>query len=524
MTLPTFLPPEIVRKAFAAFPVGLGVCTLNDGRFLEANEFFLRLTGLAREELLGHTDAELGIWPDVAARERWRGEVAAKGVARDFECRLRSKAGDLRDTLVSAELVELGGAPCVLFAAYDMTERLHQEVQLRQAQKMEAVGQLATGFAHGFNNILAIVQGYTSLVLSSPGLDPQTVRALTEVTKAAERAANLTRQLLTLSRKQRMQPKVVDLNQVVKGMASMLQHLLGDKVEFKLNFLPDTLPLKADPGMLEQLLVNLAANARDAMPQGGLFAVTTAAVEIDEPYARVKPGARVGSFACLMVSDSGCGMSPETLNRLFEPFFTTKAVGQGVGLGLSTVYGIVKQHRGWTEVTSHPGQGTTFKVFLPADEAVAAARKAVAASAPAAAALPARDRILVVEDEPALRMMVEDVLRRSGYEVLTANDGVDAQQVWQREQGRFDLLLTDMAMPEGITGRQLAALLRRDKPGLKVIYSSGYSVDMLGDEGEPLVEGRNFLQKPYRLNSLAETVRQCLRSTADPSGGTSAAA
>ena len=500
---------ELFSWIFHASPVAFGICTLDEGRFLEVNASFLNLTGFNRDEVIGATDLELGLWADQHARAEMCTALAEGRTVRDIEWRIQSKRGELRNTLASAQLFEVRKERCVLLIAYDVTDRLRREVQLRQTQKMEAVGQLAAGFAHDFNNILAIVQGYTSILLAEPSLDGQTNKALREVSTAADRAANLTRRLLTFSRKQFMQPKTFDLNEALRGLGSVLQRLLGDQVELKFDCGSASLPIKADGAMIEQMIINLAANAHDAMPQGGQFSISTGPVDIAEEDLRARPNARAGSFARISVTDTGCGMSHATLNRIFEPFFTTKEVGKGTGLGLSTVYGIVKQHNGWIEVTSELGCGTTFKIFLPTQKPPVSDISLQPASS---LEVNGTERILVVEDENSLRAMVEGILRRHGYVVLTAANGVEALEVWRQCHGRIDLLLTDMVMPEGMTGRQLADDLRAQNERLKVIYTSGYSIDLISDATEELCEGLNFLQKPYHPQVLPATVRTCLDS------------
>ena len=392
--------------------------------------------------------------------------------------------------------------------AEDITERLNLEAQLRQVQRMESVGQLAAGVAHDFNNILTIIQGHAGLMMIHPELHGDLVDSGKQISLAAERAANLTRQLLMFSRKQVMQPQLLDLNDVIGNVTKMLKSLLGEPVTLRRDLSSDLPAVRADAGMLEQVLVNLAVNARDAMPRGGTLSVNTFTVDIDEAYVRRHQEARVGCFACLSVNDTGHGMDADTLGHIFEPFFTTKEIGRGTGLGLATVYGIVKQHQGWVEVESQVNQGTTFKVFLPASSKAAAIHDRKEPRA-----VPGGDEtILVVEDEPALRELVQEILQKKGYTVLEAATGNTAFKVWQQHKENIDLLLTDMMMPEGLSGRELAEKVLEDKAGLKVIYTSGYSLDVVSP-GFTLKEGLNFLQKPYQPDTLAQMVRDCLDTT-----------
>ncbi len=494
---------RLFREIFRTAPVALAIGSADGGRFTEVNDSFLTLVGLSREKVLGRTFADLEIWADAPMRERWMRLLAEQQSVREFDCGLRSPSGEPRQTVASVEWLNLDEDRCFLFAASDITGRLNQELLLRQTHKMEAVGQLSAGFAHDFNNILAIVQGYTSILLSDKGLEPQANKALKEVSAAADRAANLTRQLLIFSRKQIMQPKTLDLNRLLQGLENTLQRLLGESSAVKFNLSQHTPSVRADAAMMEQAIVNLAVNARESMPRGGHFSIATAQVEINQKDLEQKPERRAGRFSCLTVVDTGCGFDPANLNRLFEPFFSAK--GKGMGMGLATVYGIVKQHNGWIEVTSQPGQGTTFKIFLPGE-----IKPAQTVKTPPPGVSGGDERILLVEDEPGLCVMVESILRRYGYTVFTAPHGIEALQLWKQQKGQFDLLLTDMVMPEGVTGQQLAEKLKAQNPALKVIYSSGYSADLVSEEGIDLCEGQNFLQKPYHPQKLAQTVRNCL--------------
>jgi two-component system cell cycle sensor histidine kinase/response regulator CckA len=388
----------------------------------------------------------------------------------------------------------------------DITERTNLEAQLRHAQKLESIGQLAAGVAHDFNNILTIIQGHADRLLAQFDGDPHVTEPLKLVSTAAKRGSSLTRQLLMFSRKQVMQSKVIDLNAVLANLMKMLHRLLGDDIALESNFPENVPPVEADVGMIDQIIMNLSVNARDAMPRGGRLQIATNTVTIDEAYVQQHPDARPGEFVCLKVSDTGCGMERATLARIFEPFFTTKEVGKGTGLGLATVYGIVKQHQGWIEVASQPGAGTTFKVYFPASEKpIEAAPERGRADNKVSGG---HETILVVEDEPVLRELARMILKDYKYEVLEAASGLEALQVWEKHKGRIDLLLTDMVMPEGMSGRELAERLRRQKPDLKVIYTSGYSSDVMGQENA--ARDIKFLQKPYPPPELAQAVRECL--------------
>jgi signal transduction histidine kinase/CheY-like chemotaxis protein len=389
----------------------------------------------------------------------------------------------------------------------DITDRLNLEAQLRQSQKMDSIGQLAAGVAHDFNNMLTVIQGHSGMMLARTNLPPELLSCAQAIYFAAERAAGLTRQLLMFSRKNVMKPMPLDLRKVVSDLSKMLKRLLGETVV--LEFIPPPeLPLiLADTGMLEQVVMNLTVNARDAMPHGGTVAISTSPVEVDDGYAQSHPEARPGAFVCLRVSDTGCGMDSATMARIFEPFFTTKGVGKGTGLGLATVYGIVKQHEGWIEVASDLGKGSTFNVFLPASSEP---MKALPRESPLAA--PVRggnETILVVEDEPVLRDMSHVILQDCGYQVLEAGSGAEALQVWADNADRIDLMLTDVVMPGGMSGRDLAVKLLASHPSLRIIFTSGYNVEESSPDLVPQ-GGLAFLQKPYTRTDLAKAVRECL--------------
>ncbi|MBI4660078.1 MAG: PAS domain S-box protein [Verrucomicrobia bacterium] len=379
------------------------------------------------------------------------------------------------------------------------------EEQLRQSQKMEAIGQLAGGVAHDFNNLLTVIQGHTGLLLMENGLSGRVTDAIGEIALSAERAANLTRQLLTFSRRQAMQPACLDLNQVVSSVTKMLQRILGEDIMLQVSYAPKLPWIKADQGMLEQVLMNLAVNARDAMPHGGRLMITTSELCADEDYRRTHPEVSVGTFTCLEVSDTGCGIPSEHLPLIFEPFFTTKEVGRGTGLGLATVYGIVQQHHGWIKVSSEVAQGTIFRICLPATEEKPTGKTEINSMNIRGG----RETIFIVEHNPSVRELARSVLERYGYAVLEASDGTSALNSWEEHKDRIDLLLTDLVMPNGMTGLELAEKLQADNPRLRVIYTSGYSADVVAPKFR-LREEVNFLQKPYHVLTLARTVRQRL--------------
>jgi PAS domain S-box-containing protein len=397
---------------------------------------------------------------------------------------------------------------CVHCYAEDITDWLNLQEQLRQSQKMESIGRLAAGVAHDFNNLLTIIQGQVCLLLNQPDLSPKLLRGLNQVESATERAANLTRQLLAFSRRQILQPKLIDLNEVITNVSKMLNRLIGEDIKMEFHFSAQLPPVYADVGMIEQVIMNLAINSRDAMPNGGKIIVETSLVNIDESYVKFNPEAKPGHHVCLSVTDTGVGMPPEVLEHLFEPFFTTKETGKGTGLGLATVYGIVTQHKGWIEVQSKVNQGSTFKVFLPGS--VKAATTPVVETGPEIIR-GGNESILIAEDDPTLRSLIKEILESYGYKAHESGTGREALELWEKLNGNVDLLLTDLVMPDGLSGRKLAEQLLAKKPHLKVIYTTGYSTEV-AQQDLTLVAGLNFLQKPFNPRTLAKLVRNALDS------------
>jgi two-component system, NtrC family, sensor kinase len=427
-----------------------------------------------------------------ALTEKWRLLRAAHSRAESLEQRVAARTTELR---IANEKLQT-----------EMAERARLEQAFRQAQKMEAVGQLAGGIAHDFNNILTVIRGYLCLVLAEEQLAPRIKDSLHQVDAAAQRAAGLTRQLLTFSRKQLVQREALHLNEVIGQVTKMLQRLLGEHITLQIDLAAGLPQILADRAMMEQVVMNLAVNGRDAMTQGGRLLIETNREEIRNATALRNSEARDGRFVVLTITDTGSGIPPEVMPHLFEPFFTTKEVGKGTGLGLATVYGIIKQHGGWVDVTNVPGHGARFKIYLPEHE------QSATPAHPAALQIKpvgGTETIFLVEDEPALRGVAEKVLQRYGYRVITAISGVDALKVWPAHAAEIDLLLTDMVMPDGVSGRELAQRLQTAKPQLKVLYSSGYSTDLVGQKSI-LQDGHNFLPKPYNPEKLAQVVRNCL--------------
>jgi two-component system, cell cycle sensor histidine kinase and response regulator CckA len=496
-------------KAFHSSPLPSGIQSLPEQRFLDVNERLAQLAGYNRKEMIGRTPAELFLWENPALVDSWYEAVAREQGMREQEASLRHQAGTLRELRVSLSPVELCGNTHALLLAQDVSERAMLERQLRQAQKMEAIGQLAAGVAHDFNNILTVIQGHAGLMQHSlAAASPQT-KSLQEITNASARAATLIRQLLMFSRKQVMQFRYLDLNESLGNALKMLQRLVGEHVQIEFQPQEGLPAIHADSSMLEQIAMNLAVNARDAMPQGGRVCITTSLQTMRRAPTPMDPECRDGEYLCLSFRDNGLGMDTQILSRIFEPFFTTKPVGKGTGLGLSTVFGIARQHRGWVEVESRPNQGSTFRIYFPSSQQPADKAELIVDTVLRSG----RETVLVAEDEEALRQMVVEILKLQGYTVLEAATGQEALQVWDQAERPVDLLLTDMVMPGGIMGSELAERLSSQSPRLKVIYTSGYSPGMAGKDTS-LLERQNFLPKPYSIGKLAQFVRECLDSPA----------
>ena len=401
--------------------------------------------------------------------------------------------------------IKFGSERAWLVLSTDITQRKALEEQLRHSQKMEAIGRLAGGIAHDFNNLLTVILGYVAVAQNKLGLEHPVYQAVSEVRRAAEHAATLTGQLLTFSRKQVSQRRVIDLNAELRNMEAILNRVLGEDIDLEVVTQNAPYTIQADPGELSQIVMNLAVNARDAMPEGGRLTIDTQVTQREqEDVARgnIRPA---GRYCVLAVSDTGAGMDAHTQNHIFEPFFTTKQVGRGTGLGLSTVYGIVAQHNGWIDVYSELGHGTTFRIYFPASD------DSVPEPVPdnPVSRTPIHATILVVEDQAALRMLAEDMLSEAGHEVLSASNGREALEVANRHNGRIDLLITDVVMPE-MNGPDLADQLSRIRPGITILYVSGYTDHALLHRGT-VEEGTAFLQKPFAPDMLVAKVAEVLQ-------------
>ncbi|MFO0726631.1 MAG: ATP-binding protein [Myxococcota bacterium] len=415
--------------------------------------------------------------------------------------RLTGQAGE--DTRKEAEVLKRAQQ------IQDVNQELRQksaelEYQLRQAQKLEAVGRLAGGIAHDFNNLLSVVLTVSALLIDDERLAPELRPEIEEIERAGDRAATLTRQLLAFSRQQVLEPRVLQLNALIGDLHKMLSRILGEHIQIRQRLAPDLGKILADPSQLEQVVMNLIVNARDAMPRGGTLTIETANVDIDEAYAESHIEVRPGRYIQLTVSDTGMGMTPEVMEKIFDPFFTTKKKGEGTGLGLATVFGIVKQSGGHIWAYSEVGHGTTFKIYMPRTDA-----PATASTAPGTYKAQGNETILLVEDDPSVRAAAKRILVRSGYQVLEAANPARALEVFKEHQATVDLVLTDVIMP-GMSGRQLWDLLVEIKPGTKVLFMSGYTENTALDDDEAPLAGFNFIQKPLTPRALTQKIREVL--------------
>lgn len=500
------------RLLTAALECAVNAVLITDaeGRISWVNAAFTQLTGYSREEAVGQSPRILKsgrhdgafykkMWDTISSGSTWHGELVN-----------RRKDGSLytEETTISPVLGAYGEIASFVCFKRDISLEVDLSRQLHQAQRLEAVGRLAGGVAHDFNNILSIITGNAELALGDLAPQHPAVEGLREIAEASRRAAALTRQLLAFSRKQILQPRVLDLNDLVAGTEKMLRRLIGEDITLRTRLQPNLLPIKADPGQLEQILMNLAINARDAMPQGGELTFATDNAEIHETYPGLG-GVQVhsGGYVRLTVTDTGQGMDEETLSRIFEPFFTTKEKGKGTGLGLSTVYGIVKQSGGYIWVDSSLGKGSSFVVDFPRadDSSPDPWRPPEPASAAGGG-----ETILVVEDDAKLLKLASAILRRAGYEVFTAGSGPQALQLIEAESPNLHLLVTDVVMP-GMSGRVLSERMRELHPAIQVLYTSGYTEDAIVHHGV-LDAGTNLLEKPYSNDALLGAVRRVLDS------------
>ena len=502
---------EKFAKAFENSPMMMTISAIEDGKILDINKAFTQLSGFSREEAIGKTTVELG-WINPDDRGRFIADLIKNGSINGLDLTAKAKDGRNIICLIYGQIINISNQQCLLIIGQDITDRRRAEeekeklqAQLTQAQKRESIGRLAGGVAHDFNNMLGVIIGRAEMALeeTDPALPIHT--DLAEIHKAAERSANLTRQLLAFARRQNIAPQVLDLNEVVEGMLKMLRRLIGEDID--LAWLPQTglWPVNVDPSQVDQILANLCVNARDAIGGIGKMSIETANIALDEDFCAGHQGFIQGEYVRITVSDNGCGMDRETLDHIFEPFFTTKGVGKGTGLGLSTTYGAVKQSSGFINVYSEPGQGTTFTIYLPRHKGKTKQIENETRVQPAAKG---NETILVAEDEPAMLKLTTNILKRQGYTVLAAITPFDAIRLARDYQGEIHLLITDVVMPD-MNGRDLSEKLLSIYPLLHTLFMSGYTANIILDNVNT-DKVRHFIQKPFTAKALAAKVRDVL--------------
>ena len=476
-----------------------------EGRFLDVNPALVTMLGYGSAEEVLLLDPEKDVFAQPEEHARLIDEFRRTGRLDGFEVKWKRKENGAITVRISGRAVSSADEPADVLEAIaeDVTDRRALEDQFRQAQKMEAVGRLAGGVAHDFNNLLMVISGYAEVMLAQLESQHPLYEKGRAIQQAADRATTLTRQLLAFSRKQLLELKVVDVNAIVHDMERLLRPLIGENVEFATLLCPEAAQTRADAGQLEQVLMNLVVNAKDAMPSGGKLTIQTQNTVVDESHRRGQQFIRPGRYVMLSVNDTGMGMDKETQSRIFEPFFTTKEKGKGTGLGLSTVYGIVKQSGGYVIVQSEKGQGSSFHIYLPQAQGVAETLPVPVADA----ALGGTETILLVEDEESVRQLVRDTLVAKGYQVLEADSGESGLGAAASHAGKIDLIITDVVMP-GMGGRELVKQLVRKRPGIKILYLSGYTEDAINDG--TIEGGTAFLQKPFSLQNLSRKVREVL--------------
>ena len=504
---------EKFSKIFTMAPDVIAITRLRDGKIIDVNIGFEETTGWKRDEVIGRTSTDIHFWADLSARKEMVAELMAGRDVLDREMEFLRKDGTKRTGIYSARMIRISDELTLIFILQDITRSRHLEAeqrkletQLQQSQKLEAIGVLAGGVAHDFNNMLGAIIGYAELAMQTLDSSDPIRESFSKILDAAQRSANLTRQLLAFARKQTVEPVVLDLNAAIEGVLKMLRRIIGENIE--LAWMPATgqCTVRMDPSQLDQILANLCVNARDAIKEVGKVSIKTGTVLFDEDSCMAYADCLPGTYVRLSVSDDGCGMDRETQDHIFEPFFTTKEVGQGTGLGMATVYGIVKQNEGFIQIYSEPDIGTTFNIYLPQHTAGEESKGSEAASE----AVPRSrgETVLMVEDDITMREMGRMMLQRLGYSVLPAPTPGEAIRIVEDERIDIQMFITDVVMPE-MNGRELADRLLEIRPGMKHLFMSGYTADVIAHRGV-LDEGINFIQKPFSLRDLAVKIRDVL--------------
>jgi len=503
---------EKFEKTFHAAPIWVVLSALEDGRYIDVNEAYLKTMGFKREEVIGKTSVALDTWVDPGDRDRFVGRVKKQGGIRKAEVRRRTRSGEIIDTLFSAETMRLGEEQVMISMTLDITDRKRAEAEkarlearFHQARKLESIGRLAGGVAHDLNNLLSPIIGYGEMLLEDAAAGDPRREPTTQILKAAKGARNLVRQLLAFSRRQPLEFKSIDLNGLLRNFEKLLRRAIREDIALRMTLAPSLPAIQGDMGQLEQVVMNLAVNAQDAMPDGGVLTIDTRRVSLNPGDAAVLDGPAPGPCVRLTVQDTGRGFDPEIRESLFEPFFTTKGDGKGTGLGLATVYGIVKQHGGAVRARSEPGEGAAFTIYLPASTKKPAEDRQ---AAPAPVLPRGAETVLLVEDNAQVRDLTFTILEREGYTVLTAGSGGEAMAALDHHEGPLHLLLTDVVMPD-MNGRQLFDRVSERYPDLKVLYMSGYAENVIARRGV-MDPGVHFIQKPFSVKVMAARIREAL--------------
>ncbi|MFO8049692.1 MAG: GAF domain-containing protein, partial [Desulfosudaceae bacterium] len=499
-------------KVFHTSPYAIILTRSRDGKILEVNQTFTDVTGFTKEEAIGRSSIDLNLWVNESDRKQITTELLQGKTVDSREFMFNTRNRGLVTALLSAHTFSLNEELCVLTSLQDITahkqtqaEKDRLEEQIQQSRKLESIGRLAGGIAHDFNNLLSPILGYGEILLAEEDITAAQQTSLREIVKAGQRARDLVQQILAFGRKQTLAFTSLNLNELLENFINLLLRAIREDIAIEMNLAPSLPDIRGDAGQVEQIIMNLAVNAQDAMPRGGRLIITTATVELDDDYAGEHPAVTPGPHVLLTISDTGCGMDAATCANVFEPFFTTKEVGHGSGMGLATVYGIVKQHEGNIWVYSEPGLGSTFKIYLPVSSSTDRIRGQEPDLPPD---ISGTETILLVEDSQPVRMLANDILQDRGYAVLAAASGQEALSILRKHAGTIDLLLTDVVMPE-MNGQQLFQQVAGLYPGVKVLYMSGYPDEVIAHQG--LIDKNvNFIEKPFSTRVLAAKVRDIL--------------
>ncbi len=495
---------EKFSKAFRSSPTIISITTLKEGTFIDVNNTFVETTGYTRDEVIGHTANELGLWPEPGGRDRVVNALKRKWVLVNEEIRIQTKSGEILSGLWSGEIIDMEGVECIIAVTLNITEQKRLQGQLMQAQKMEAVGQLAGGIAHDFNNILTAIVGYGHVLKRRLKEDGKSVDSITKILELSDRAASITRSLLTFSRQQYVEFTQINFNDIIRGSELLLGTFIREDIEIRVDLTDKETYVLADRTQVEQIIINLATNARDSMPDGGILKIETGLVNIDDEFIKVNGFGEPGEYVLLTVSDTGGGMDKETVERLYEPFFSTKDTGKGTGLGLAIVYAVVKQHGGYIKVYSELGRGTVFKIYFPA----VSANIAVAKEEPLHYWTGHNETILIVEDEDHVRDSLRLILEEFNYNVIEASDGRDALEKYSAHKDDIRLVIIDVIMP-GMNGKETLAELKKMTPEVKAFFMSGYTADIIHSR-EMIDSDVPVVSKPIQLETLLSSIRQAI--------------